>query len=583
MSGLVKTPLREIRLRVAACVVVLMFSVESLNPVKVFCSAFGISQSWIAIISSVACAIIIATNAQDLIYFMTRVFFHSILSIFFSSMEVLGKQNIPTHGPIIFTGNHMNQFVDAAIILVTNPHKVGFLVAEKSYNKPIIGHFAKAVGSIPVTRPQDQAEKGVGKISFVGCTVYGTETAFTSLRKGDKIRPGRSPDGYTIKAIISDTELIVADVKVGGMRSPTEEPQNVLLTYDVLRSVDQSDMFSRVHAALAKGECLGIFPEGGSHDNTHLLPLKAGIAAIAFGVMEKYAVNVPIVPVGLNYYRGHRFRGRVVIEFGAPLRIDKEMYQAYRKSKSDGYQQLLTRVEESMKGVLVTAPDYNELKLLHTARRLYQNPTKVISTKEKQDLARRFSVGFSIVRESHGRGTDKALPDDIENAKLRLAAYQESLDEWGLRDYQVNALDAPFSSQLQTFIHALVVWILASIPSLFLNAPVGFAAHYWAHKEAQKDLKNSRVKLHARDVLLSKKILFSLVAVPVLWVSYALLLYTFSPLSFETVVLFFLGCPVFSYLGVMAVEAGMVDLKDLRPAFLRLLPSFRTEVTIFWI
>ena len=33
-------------------------------------------------------------------------------------------------------------------------------------------------------------------------------------------------------------------------------------------------MFDKVHAALAKGECLGIFPEGGSHDNTHLLPLK---------------------------------------------------------------------------------------------------------------------------------------------------------------------------------------------------------------------------------------------------------------------------------------------------------------------
>ena len=69
--------------------------------------------------------------------------------------------------------------------------------------------------------------------------------------------------------------------------------------------------------------------------------------------MEKYAVNVPIVPVGLNYYRGHRFRGRVVIEFGAPLRIDNEMYQAYRKSKREGYQQLLSRVEDSMKGTMI--------------------------------------------------------------------------------------------------------------------------------------------------------------------------------------------------------------------------------------
>jgi hypothetical protein len=33
-------------------------------------------------------------------------------------------------------------------------------------------------------------------------------------------------------------------------------------------------MFHRVHMALATGQNLGIFPEGGSHDNTHLLPLK---------------------------------------------------------------------------------------------------------------------------------------------------------------------------------------------------------------------------------------------------------------------------------------------------------------------
>ena len=36
-----------------------------------------------------------------------------------------------------------NQFVDGAVILVTNPHRVGFLVAEKSYNTRIIGDFAK--------------------------------------------------------------------------------------------------------------------------------------------------------------------------------------------------------------------------------------------------------------------------------------------------------------------------------------------------------------------------------------------------------------------------------------------------------
>jgi hypothetical protein len=32
--------------------------------------------------------------------------------------------------------------------------------------------------------------------------------------------------------------------------------------------------------------------------------------------VDKYNLTVPIVPVGLNYFRGHRFRGRVVSQPG---------------------------------------------------------------------------------------------------------------------------------------------------------------------------------------------------------------------------------------------------------------------------
>lgn len=149
---------------------------------------------------------------------------------------------------------------------------------------------------------------------------------------------------------------------------------------------------------------------------------------------------------------------------------------------------------------------------------------------------------------------------------------------WGLRDYQVNRLDVPFRTRLYTYLHMAVVIILASIPSIFLNAPVGIAASYWASSEAKKDLEASRVKLAARDVLLSKKIYFSLIAVPVLWLTYAVLLTVVAKWQVRTVVVFLLSCPLFSYLGIMGVGAGMVDLRDLRPAFLRLLPPFRKVV-----
>jgi glycerol-3-phosphate O-acyltransferase / dihydroxyacetone phosphate acyltransferase len=44
-------------------------------------------------------------------------------------------------------------------------------------------------------------------------------------------------------------------------------------------------MYELVWASLNKEECIGIFPEGGSHDNTYLLNLKAGICIMAMGAV----------------------------------------------------------------------------------------------------------------------------------------------------------------------------------------------------------------------------------------------------------------------------------------------------------
>eukprot|EP01034_Spumella_vulgaris_P034952 gene34952-43101_t len=173
-------------------------------------------------------------------------------------MEVLGKQNIPEHGPVIFTGNHNNQFVDGGVLMVTNPKKVGLIVAEKSYNTVIVGGLTKMMGCIPVSRPQDVPRPGPGKFYFDNLKIIGEGTLFTKLEKGDKIRPGRSSDSYKIKTIISDTEGVLAEDY--GEATPLHEKvcqgKDKWTTYDILGHVDQSSMFSYVEEALANGKCL---------------------------------------------------------------------------------------------------------------------------------------------------------------------------------------------------------------------------------------------------------------------------------------------------------------------------------------
>ena len=96
--------------------------------------------------------------------------------------------------------------------------------------------------------------------------------------------------------------------------------------------VDQRQMYRNVFDRLDAGRAVGIFPEGGSHDRAALLPLKAGVSLRALGALARnreLTKTLRIVPVGLNYYRGHRFRGSVFVEYGEPIRVPPGLVDAY--------------------------------------------------------------------------------------------------------------------------------------------------------------------------------------------------------------------------------------------------------------
>ena len=271
------------------------------------------------------------TEVTEILYFSVKVFFHSIISIFFGRVEVIGLDNIPRDGPCIFVGNHANQFVDGVMLMATAGHKVSFLVAEKSWYRPIIGHVAFAMGAVPVARAQDKSVKCKGSVRFVAKTaiqpptaadgvavlsvsveVEGEETTFKqSFKVGDKCRP-TGFEAFKVISVSSDTSMVL-EVPVA---SPFLLSESNLLAFDLLARVDQSLVYASVLSKLEAGGCIGIFPEGGSHDRTDLLPLKAGVALIAYSALEKSGLNIPIIPVGLNYFNAHAFRGKAIVEYG---------------------------------------------------------------------------------------------------------------------------------------------------------------------------------------------------------------------------------------------------------------------------
>jgi glycerol-3-phosphate O-acyltransferase/dihydroxyacetone phosphate acyltransferase len=81
-------------------------------------------------------------------------------------------------------------------------------------------------------------------------------------------------------------------------------------------------VYDAVINRLIQGNSIGIFPEGGSHDRSDLLPIKAGVSIMALGAMARDPkCKISIVACGLKYFKPHKFRSQVVVEFSKPYRI----------------------------------------------------------------------------------------------------------------------------------------------------------------------------------------------------------------------------------------------------------------------
>jgi 1-acyl-sn-glycerol-3-phosphate acyltransferase len=84
-----------------------------------------------------------------------------------------------------------------------------------------------------------------------------------------------------------------------------------------LREVNR-DAFTAVRSALASGEVVGAFPEGGVHDSPFLARFHSGVAKMALNGVDTGADDdVVMVPFGIQYEAPRTPRSDVVVEIGA--------------------------------------------------------------------------------------------------------------------------------------------------------------------------------------------------------------------------------------------------------------------------
>lgn len=207
--------------------------------------------------------------------------------------------------------------------------------------------------------------------------------------------------------------------------------------------------FEACRALLRRGEWMALFPEGKSHDETTLQPLKTGAARIALGA------GVPtlrIIPVGLLYEDKAIFRSPVAVAIGTPLEVG-----AGSPEDRAAVHALTERIEDALGEVVLEA----ENATLWRAMQAVAHWTGATTLSEREARARKLAAAWRrlLIEE----------PAEAEAIVGEVTHFQRILQTVGVKDpfaienaeptgtapgLLVAALLAPFA-----LIGAILAWI----------------------------------------------------------------------------------------------------------------------------
>lgn len=119
---------------------------------------------------------------------------------------------------------------------------------------------------------------------------------------------------------------------------------------DGYQSRDRNDeVFEFCQEKLSNRVAVNIFVEGEHHLDKRVLPIKKGVARIAFGTYERHRMeDLQVVPVGCNYVHGDCTRDEAKIIVGEPLFI-KDYWQQYEQNPGAAINKLCADIRNGLK------------------------------------------------------------------------------------------------------------------------------------------------------------------------------------------------------------------------------------------
>jgi 1-acyl-sn-glycerol-3-phosphate acyltransferase len=194
--------------------------------------------------------------------------------------------------------------------------------------------------------------------------------------------------------------------------------------------------FDAAIAALHEGGAVQIYPEGQSHSEPAMAPLRTGAARIALlaEARRDWKLGLRIQPVGLTYSRKHAFRGRAIAAFGEPFDV-AGLREEYQRDEREAVRKLTAFIQERLEGLTLNFEHPEDAELVDVAERLYARQRRLAGWREREPMAerlprlRRFANGMRWLRESD--------PERYETLRAEVRRYLRLLTLFGAREADV--------------------------------------------------------------------------------------------------------------------------------------------------
>jgi hypothetical protein len=188
--------------------------------------------------------------------------------------------------------------------------------------------------------------------------------------------------------------------------------------------------FQETVDSLAAGDALLTFPEGKSHSEPALAPLKSGVARMTLAAEEEkdWRLGVKVVPIGLAYHRRHRFRSRVVVGIGDPIAVS-DWSEAYKTDRATAIRSLKRAISKGLEERTLNLSAEGDRQLVETADLLYARARDEVGWRERQPLQerlprlQRLAKVFAWLKVSD--------PERWERLARRLRGHQRTLELLG--------------------------------------------------------------------------------------------------------------------------------------------------------